>query len=431
MTSPQTGLVRAIGRWSLAALAVNSIIGSGIFGLPATVAGLLGKRSVLAVLIAGAAMGVIMACYAEVASQFPEAGGPYLYARTAFGRFIGILVGWMLYLGQTAAPAANANLFVIYLAEFWPGAKAPWPRFIILTALVGALAFVNLLGARQGAVVNNIFTVAKILPLLMIISAGAAVTLIHPAPWGATGPTPANVWMKAILLLVFAYGGFESALAPMGEAKNPGRDASFALFAALIACVAIYAAVQWVVVGVLGPGATTDRPLAEVARLTMGNRGAALVAIGALVSFYGYLAAKLLGMPRVTFALAKGGDLPQVFGAVSSRFHTPWFSILFFAAAVWGLALAGSFAWNVTLSAIARLFYYAVVCAALVVLRKRPSLAESFRVPGGPLLAVLGVGICATLATQVDRSKSLVLTITVAAALLNWLWARRAGPAKA
>ena len=117
MTSPQTGLVRAIGRWSLAALAVNSIIGSGIFGLPATVAGLLGKRSVLAVLIAGAAMGVIMACFAEVASQFQEAGGPYLYARAAFGRLTGILVGWMLYLAQTAAPAANANLFVIYLAS--------------------------------------------------------------------------------------------------------------------------------------------------------------------------------------------------------------------------------------------------------------------------------------------------------------------------
>src|ERR1019366_9523038 len=321
MTSPQTGLVqpnlvRAIGRWSLAALAVNSVIGSGIFGLPATVAGLLGKRSVVAVLIAGAAMGVIMACFAEVASQFSQAGGPYLYARTAFGRLMGILVGWMLYLAQTAAPAANANLFVIYLAEFWPAAKEPWPRFVILTLLVGVLALVNARGARQGTAVSNVFTVAKILPLLMVVSAGAAVTIIHPAPWGAAGPLPASAWMKAMVLLIFAYGGFESALAPMSEAKNPGRDAGFALFVALIACTAIYTLVQWVVVGVLGPGATSDRPLAEVARITMGNRGAALVAIGALVSVYGYLSAKLLGMPRVTFALAKGGDLPQLFAAV-------------------------------------------------------------------------------------------------------------------
>lgn len=425
MTSPQTGLVRAIGRWSLAALAVNSIIGSGIFGLPATVAGLLGKRSVVAVLIAGAAMGVIMACFAEVASQFSEAGGPYLYARAAFGRLTGILVGWMLYLAQTAAPAANANLFVIYLAEFWPAAKEPWPRFVILTLLVGVLALINARGARQGTAVSNVFTVAKILPLLMVVLAGAAVTIIHPAPWGAAGPLPASVWMKAMVLLIFAYGGFESAMAPMSEAKNPGRDAAFALFVALIACTVIYALVQWVVVGVLGPGATTDRPLAEVARVTMGNRGAGLVALGALVSVYGYLSAKLLGMPRVTFALAKGGDLPEVFAAVGPRFHTPWFSILFYAAAVWGLAMVGSFAWNVTLSVVARLFYYGVVCAAVIALRRKQPLAAGFRLPGGQVLAVLGVGIAAALATQVDLSKSLILAATVGAALVNWLWARK------
>ena len=425
MTSPQTGLVRAIGRWSLAALAVNSVIGSGVFGLPATLAGLLGKSSILAVLIAGAAMAVIMACFAEVASQFSEAGGPYLYARTAFGRLVGILVGWMLYLSQTAAAAANANLFVIYLAEFWPGAKDPWARFVILTLLVGLLALINFRGARQGAVVSNVFTVAKLLPLLMVISAGTAVTIIHPAPWGATASIPASVWMKAMVLLIFAYGGFESAMAPMSEAKNPGRDAGFALFAALIACTVIYGLVQWVVVGVLGPGATTDRPLAEVARLTMGNRGAALVAAGALVSVYGYLSAKLLGMPRVTFALANGGDLPGWFGALSARFHTPWFSILFYAVAVWGLALAGNFAWNVTLSAVARLFYYAVVCAALIALRWKQPRTGGLRIPGGPVLALLGIGICVALATQVEFSKSLILAATVAAAVLNWAWARR------
>ncbi|MFZ3340689.1 MAG: APC family permease [Terriglobales bacterium] len=433
----QTELVRALGRWSLAALAINSVIGSGIFGLPSTVAGYLGTRSTAAVLIAGAAMAVIMACFAEVASQFSEAGGPYLYARTAFGRLTGILVGWTLYLAQTAAPAANANLFVVYLAEFWPRAKQPWPRFLILTLLVGLLALVNVRGARQGAVVSNVFTIAKILPLLMVISTGAALTLFHPTPWNGSQSFPAHSWMKAIFLLIFAYGGFESALAPAGEAKNPARDTAFALLVTLISCTAIYALVQWVVVGVLGPGATGDRPLADVARVTMGNSGARLVAIGALISVYGYLSAKLLGMPRVTFALAEARDLPRAFASVSHRFHTPWFSILFFATAVWGLALAGSFAWNVTLSVVARLFYYGVVCAALIALRRKPAWqnvpdssgrrAPSFRLPLGPLWAILGVLICLLLTTQVDLSKSLILAVTVAAALLNWLWTRRIG----
>jgi basic amino acid/polyamine antiporter, APA family len=425
MTSPQTGLVRTLGRWSLAALAVNSVIGSGIFGLPSTVAAYLGQKSVVAVLIAGAAMAIIMACFAEVSSQFSEAGGPYLYARTAFGRLTGILVGWTLYLAQVAAPAANANLFVIYLAEFWPRAKEPWPRFAILTGLVWLLALINTRGARQGAVVSNIFTVAKILPLFMVVAAGAALTLFHPVPWTGMTSYPTSSWMKAIFLLIFAYGGFESALAPAGEAEDPSRDLAFALFVTVVACTAIYASIQWVVVGVLGPGATSDRPLAEVARMTMGNRGAALVAIGALVSVYGYLSAKLLGMPRVTFALAENGDLPRIFAAVSSGYRTPWFSILVYASAVWILALVGSFAWNVTLSVVARLFYYGVVCAALIALRRKQPRASGLRLPLGPLWAVLGVLITLLLAFQVDLSKSRILGITVAVAVLNWLWVRR------
>jgi amino acid transporter len=156
----------------------------------------------------------------------------------------------------------------------------------------------------------------------------------------------------------------------------------------------------------------------------MGNRGAALVALGALISVYGYLSAKMLGMPRVTFALAKGGDLPELFAAISPKFHTPWFSILFYAVVVWGLAIVGSFAWNVTLSVVARLFYYAVVCAALIALRRKQPVAAGFRLPGGPVLAVLGVAIAVALATQVDLSKSLILAATVGAAFVNWFWAR-------
>ena len=431
MTSPQTGLVRAIGRWSLFALTVNSVIGSGVFGLPAIVAGLLGKDSILAVLIAGAAMGVIMACFAEVASQFAEAGGPYLYARSAFGRLMGILVGWMLYLSQTAAPAANANLFVLYLAEFWPAAKHSWLRVLILTLLIWVLALINILGARQGTAVSNVFTVAKILPLLMVVLAGAAFTIVRPAPLGAAGPSEASAWLKAMALLFFYYGGFESALAPMSEARNPRRDSVFALFGALLGCVTIYALVQWVVVGVLGSHAVTDRPLAEVARITMGNRGAALVAVGALVSVYGYLSAKLLGMPRVTFALAEGGDLPRWFAMVSPKFHTPWFSILVYATVVWALALVGNFTWNVTLSVVARLFYYGVICAAVIALRYQQPDASRLRLPVGPFLAVLGILIAVALVTQVDLSKSLILVATTAAAVLNWLWARRADRVKA
>lgn len=429
--SPKPGLVRAIGRWSLVALTVNSVIGSGVFGLPSTVARLLGSRSVIAAVIAGAAIAIVMACYAEVASQFTEAGGPYLYARTSFGRLTGILVGWMLYLSQSTAPAANANLFVIYLGEFWPGVRQPWPRLLSLTLLVGGLTLINVLGVRQGTVLNNVFTAGKIVPLLIVIISGAAFTISHPGPPGPTAPISSGTWLKAMVLLAFAYGGFESAVAPVSEFKNSHRDVAFSLFATAAGCTAIYALIQWVVVGVLGPGGTSDRPLAEVARVTMGRQGATLVATGALVSVYGYLGSKLLGMPRVTMALAEHGDLPKVFGVVSTRTRTPWFSILIYGALVWGLAIAGSFTWNVTLSVVSRVFHYGVTCAAVIMLRRKQPGTADFRLPAGRVWAVLGIAICGLLLTQVDLSKSIILIATVAAAVLNWLWVRgRAAEAK-
>ncbi len=430
---PTQGLVRAIGRWSLAALLVNSVIGSGVFGLPSTVAGLLGKLSPLAVLLAGLGMAVIFGCFAEVSSQFHQAGGPYLYARIAFGRAMGIQMGWLLCLGQAAAPAANANLFVIYLGEFWPHAIDPLPRALILTLLVGLLALINVRGVRAGAFVSNLSTTAKLVPLFAVIGMGLFVLHAHPAAT-SSGPAPgltANQWLKAILLLVFAYGGFETALAPMSEAKNPRRDAPFALFIALVICTVTYALIQWVVVGVVPDAAHSARPLADVARIAVGSVGAALVAVGALISFYGYLSAKILGMPRVTYALAEQGDFPKAFAAIHPRFHTPYISILVFAALVWAFALSGEFKWNVTLSAVARLLYYAVCCAALPVLRrKQPGLA-GFRLPAGNLLAGLGVLMCAALLTQVDRSQSMIVAATIGVGVLNWAFVARRSAAGA
>jgi APA family basic amino acid/polyamine antiporter len=421
---PPQELLRAIGRWSLVALVVNSIIGSGIFGLPSTVAALIGNYSPYAVLAAGAGMTVIIACFAEVASRFQEAGGPYLYARVAFGRLMGIETAWMLWLGQVAAPAANANLFVIYLGEFFPHAKDSLPRALILTVLVGLLTFINIRGVRAGAQVSNLFTAAKLVPLFAVIVLGFFVLQQHH--WVIASPPVVSVntgqWLKAMLLLVFAYGGFETALAPMSEAKKPRRDAPFALFAALLVCTVLYALIQWVVVGVLPNAAHSQRPLADVARIAVGPVGAALVAVGALISFYGYLSAKILAMPRVPFALAEQGDFAKAFAAVHRRFHTPYVSILVFAAMVWGLALTGDFKWNVTLSAVARLLYYGVGCAALPILRrKQPVVAAAmFHLPAGDFFAVFGVVLCLILITRVDFGQSLILVATIALGFVNW-----------
>jgi amino acid transporter len=419
-------LVRAIGRWSLAALLVNSIIGSGIFGLPSIVAGLVGRASPLAYLIAAAGMGVIMACFAEVASQFRESGGPYLYARAALGHFLGIQIGWLTGLARLTATAGNANLFVIYLAEFWPKVKEPLPRALVLLLLLGILAAVNYRGVSAGAQLSNFFTVAKLLPLLVFLAAGLlflAARRHEPSTFGAMAGTDA--WLQAVLLLVYSYGGFEGAIVVTGEAKDPRRDAPFAFFVALATVTAVYTLIQVVVVSTVPNAAATDRPLATAARQFLGPGGAVLMAVGALIAVYGILSAQILYVPRLVYAFAEQKDLPRILAAVHPRFGTPHVAIVIYASLATLLAVAGTFRWNVTLSAVARLFTYAAVCAALPVLRKKQPEVSAFRLPAGRVLACVGIVFSAVLITQMGRAELVILAATVAIAFVNWLWARR------
>ena len=434
MTNPRPSeveLVRAIGRWTLVALTVNSILGSGIFGLPSVIAAVLGNLSPWAVLLAGAAMAVIVSCYGEVASQFAETGGTYLYIRHAFGRFAGLQVGWMTLLSRFTACAAAANLLVVYTGEFWPEATHTVPRFMIITVFVGTLAVVNYRGVGAGALVSNVSVVAKLLALGLVCAAGAGYLIAHPAVPKAAPSAEWDGWLKAILLLFFAYGGYEAALNPMGEAKNPRRDAAFALFVALIIVTLLYTVLQFIVVGVLPDPAHSDRPLADAARIFIGRPGATLIAAGALISVYGYLSANLLTGPRAMFALAELGDFPALFAAVHPRMRTPYVAIAVFALLIWIFALFGSFSWNVTLSAVARLAYYGAVCAAVPVLRRKQPGAATFRVPGGPILPILGMVICTALLTRVDFTKSLILVATIVIALVNWLAVRNRGALRA
>jgi APA family basic amino acid/polyamine antiporter len=422
------GLVRAMGRWTLTALILNTVVGSGIFGLPSVVAGYVGRWSPLAYLIAAVAVAVLMACFAEVASQFGESGGPYLYARETFGRFLGIETAWLLWLVRVTGAAAAVNLFTNYLAEFWPNVNEPLPRLAVITILIGFLAIVNYRGVKSGAAASNIFTVAKLSALISFAIAGGIFLLrTHSAvptlPPG-NSPFPMRNWFEAMLVLMFAYGGFEAAVVPMAEAKDPRRDAPFALFTALVTTALLYCAIQYVVIAVLSAPAATDRPLAMAAREMWGTAGMTLITAGALISLYGHLSAQMLQNPRLTFALGERGDFPPFFARIHQSFRTPHISILFFAGIVWGLAALGNFKWNVIISSVARLFVYAIVCAALPVLRRNRPNASAYRLPAGDLVAALGVVFTLVLVSRMQLGEWIVILVTMAIAFVNWLWAR-------
>jgi amino acid transporter len=297
-----------------------------------------------------------------------------------------------------------------------------------VSLFVGTLGVANYRGVAAGTAVSNVSVVAKLVPLALVAAVGLAYLTAHPALAPAAGTGGIDAWLQAVLLLIFAYGGYEAALFPMGEARDPRRDAGFALFTALAVVAALYTLLQLVVVRVLPDAAHSERPLADAARVMMGQGGAVLISVGALISVYGYLSANLLGSPRATFALAERGDFPARFAAIHPRFRTPYFSIVVYAVLVWAFALLGSFTWNLTLSAVARLFYYGAVCAAVPVLRVKQPGAAAFRLRGGPLVPALGLAVCLALLTRVDFSKSLILLAVILTAAVNWLLVRDRGP---
>lgn len=406
---------------------VNCIIGSGVFGLPSVISRLVGNASPFAWLFAAAGTGLVMACFAEVSSRFDKSGGVYLYTRTAFGRTAGITVAWFGWLTRLTAAAANANLFVIYLAEFWPAAKTPVFRVLVLTLLLGFLTVVNYIGVRRGTITSNLFTVAKLVTLGAFIGAGVLLLAIkhHPLIIAPPAGQPGN-WLHAVLLLMFAYGGYETALMVGGEAKSPRRDYPFALFTALAVCTLVYTMTQWIIVSVLPQSSMTDRPMATAVQAMLGPWGAAIVSIGVLVSCYGYLSANILGFPRILFAQAEQGDMPSTLARVHSKFRTPHLAIVIFAVCLWAFSIIGSFQWNITISAMARLVYYGSVCAGLPVLRRKQNVpAAEFHLPMGTLFAVLAVGVSLLLFPRLDRPGAIVLGVLAMCIIANTMWAAR------
>jgi amino acid transporter len=296
-----------------------------------------------------------------------------------------------------------------------------------LSALVGVLAVVNYVGVKSGARASDFFTALKLLLLGLFIGAGlwwmAAHGAVAPAP--LTHAVEPRDWLEATLVLVYAYGGFEAVLLATGEMRDPRHDVPIALMIGIASVAVIYTLVQFVVSGTLSDPAATQRPIADSALAILGPRAAAAIAIGALFSIYGYLSANMLHTPRLTFALAERGDIPAIFARIHPRFRTPDVSILLYTIFLLAFTLAGSFRWNITLSAIVRLFAYGSIAIALLILRKRKPEADAFRLPGGPALAIVAILFCVVLLLRAPLSNSTVVLATATAAALNWALVRK------
>ena len=408
-------LVRGIGRWDFTAIVINTIIGAGIFGLPALVYARIGSYSLIAFVACAVIVGLIVLCYAEVSSRFTTTGGPYLYAREAFGPLVGFEVGWLYWIVRVATFAANCNLPVAYLGFFIPSANEGALRVVIITFVVAVITIVNLLGVRESALMTNIFTVGKLVPLLLFIAIG--VFFIQPGNFDFSVVPDRSSFSGAVLLLIYAFVGFEASVVLAGETKDPGRNIPFGLLIALLIVAVIYILIQIVAIGTLPGLAQSQRPLADSASAFLGTFGAALITVGALVSIFGNLNVGVLSATRMLFAMSENREIPSVFGATVERFKTPYVSILLTAVVILILTIQSSFLTAVTIAIVTRLIVYATTCVALPVFRYQKDAPPAlFRAPLGIVAAVLSLALIGWLLTD-ERVRNEGLPILIAAVI--------------
>jgi amino acid transporter len=395
----QPTLRRALGRWDLTAIGVNQVIGSAVFLMPALVARQVGAWSWPLVAVVGLASMIIALCFAEAGSRFVTTGGPYLYARAAFGRFVGFEVGWMMWFTRAASWAAVVNGLADALGYYWPALAAGAARMLLITTVTIAITILNVLGIRQSAWTINVLTVGKLLPLAFFALVG--VWFVEPSRLLPSGPATTAGLGAAAVYLIFTFGGYEVVPVPGGETKDPRRDVPFALVMTILVVTAIFTLAQIVALGVLPDLPASRTPLADGAVLFAGASAALLMTAGAAVSMTGNNVGQSVAGSRHLYALAEQGDIPRVLAAIHPRYRTPWTSILVTSAVALTLALTGSFAKLAAGSAVSRLVVYAGTCAATLAFRY-PRFAGRvdpalFVAPGGPAVPILGVLVSLTI----------------------------------
>ncbi len=421
---PDAPLVRALGPWGLAASIVNITIAGSIFVLPGTLGASMGAAAPLAFVLGAALFVPLVLSFAAVGSRVVTSGGPYVYVETAFGRFPGFLVAALLWISAVSGSGGIAAALADQIAHAFPPMAAPLPRMLLLLCVYGSLVLVNALGVRSGARANALFAAAKVLPLVAIALLG--LRYVHLQNFTVTQWPESRSLGTALILVVFAYSGVETALAPSGEMRNNDKVVPVAVLMGVGVVVALYIAIQAVCQGVLGSAlAGHPAPVTAVAQMIIPG-GGVLVVITAATALFGCLQGDLLGTSRLLYALGRDGLLPRPLARVTARSRVPMAAIITHAGAAFAVALGGSFTTLALVSGGAFCFVY-IGCAAAAWQLQRRHFSQTpapLVLPGGALIPAAGViGFLAILAT-LQRQDWLAIGAAIAAICVLYVIAR-------
>jgi APA family basic amino acid/polyamine antiporter len=433
----QPTLARRLGVFDVTMIVMGGIIGAGIFVNPSVVARQVHTPAlILGAWLIGGAIALIGAfVYAELAVLRPNVGGQYAYLRDAYHPMVAFLYGWTLLLVvQTGGMAGAAIIFGRYFREL---SGLPIPEQAVAAIALGILTAINCMGIRAGSNVQSALMLTKLGAITMLIGVGWM--MVGPAAPGLTtqlAPHPGTEWeglAGAMVPVLFAYGGWQTASFISGEMRNPRRDLPRGLFLGVAGVIVVYVLVTYVCLRALGPTglASTSTPASEVMRQALGSRGGKLIACGIAISTIGFLSQSILTAPRVYYAMARDGVFFKAVGRVSERTRVPVIAIILQGAWAALVAVAGRYEQILNYVVTIDVLFFGLTGAALFVFRRReePEACEGFvRVPWHPITTGIFVLACWTLVVttliRAPQNAGIGVVVLGLGALVYRVWAR-------
>jgi APA family basic amino acid/polyamine antiporter len=418
------GLKHVIGVPGLTLSIVNGVIGAGIFALPAIVGIAMGAFGAFGYIFCSIMLAAIMLCYAEIGSRVTTSGGSYAYVEAAFGNFPGYIVNWLFIFGWSVlGSAALMNIIADSLAAIFPAFANLLIRGVFFFVLTGFMIFINVLGAKQGIGFVKTITVIKLLPLFGIIIFGFSYVKSANLHWGHVPSL--KTFGDTMLILFFAFAGFETSLGTSGEFKNAQRTVPLSIFLGGMLVLIVYMLLQTVTQGVLGAQMALfkDAPLAALADKIIGPLGATILLLTAAVSCFGNVSADILATPRSLFAGANDGMFPKFLSRVHPKFATPYLAVITYGSLIFIFSISGGFKQLAILASAAILLVYLLVILSTIKLRTKSidQKEKTFRAPGGLIAPFIGIATIIWVLSNLSKWEILSALIFIAAVCVIYL----------
>jgi APA family basic amino acid/polyamine antiporter len=394
-------LKKELTSFDLTSIVVGSIVGADIYIASALTAGLLGPAAILVWVVAGICATIIALVFAYCSYYVPRVGGPFAYVSEAFDDFYGFLTGWSIWIAEILSLPVFAIAFVQYLQYFV--ALDFYQQIIIKGLFLFTLTYVNIRGVKTAGRVNDILTIIKLAPLVLVVIIGLVFFAFHPDTLTSNylpfAPLGFGNFGVALVLIFWAYVGFEMGTLPASEVKDPRKTIPKAIITGMIIVTIFYLLTNFVVYGLQKWTVlqSTKIPLVITGTILLGTMGAVIMAIGALVSVSGSDESGILGTARLSYAMSIDGLFPKLFSKEHPKYQTPYMALLFQAAIAFALCIFSGLSDLISFSVFNLAFAFLLTCLALLVLGRRK---HTKKLHGQRILPIIGIIICLYLITM-------------------------------